>query len=405
MNVWARCVAPTEGRPIASAPLRGSALLTWSFSPRDRRRSNNAGPTCPGARLPGPGAGHELEPPGASREERKRSIDDLERDGSHCHGSGLRARLGSRSGSLPTRPCEFESSRTAFGLGRQRPASASRQPCRSEGARAAPATVPPAPAPASVAAADPLAPHEVFGFAPYWSLDQSAGFNVAGLTTLAYFSVGINANGSLNESGPGWNGYESQALSTLITRAHAAGKRVVLTVNDFDQHSLDALTSNPAAATTLSKALVGAIGAKSLDGVNLDLEGAGSADQAGLTALVTTVSDTLHFINPHWQVTMDTYASSAGDPGGFYDIPALAGVVDAFFVMEYSPNVAAPAQAASPLTSSLFSDLSTAAQYAAAVPAGKVILGTPLFGMIGRPRGTRSPTPRRARRRRSPTSR
>ncbi len=214
-----------------------------------------------------------------------------------------------------------------------------------------PATVPPAPAPASVAAADPLAPHEVFGFAPYWSLDQSAGFNVAGLTTLAYFSVGINADGSLNESGPGWNGYESQALSTLITRAHAAGKRVVLTVNDFDQHSLDALTSNPAAATTLSKALVGAIGAKSLDGVNLDLEGAGSADQAGLTALVTTVSDTLHFINPHWQVTMDTYASSAGDPGGFYDIPALAGVVDAFFVMEYSPNVAAPAQAASPLTS------------------------------------------------------
>ena len=244
-----------------------------------------------------------------------------------------------------------------------------------------PATVPPAPAPASVAAADPLAPHEVFGFAPYWSLDQSAGFNVAGLTTLAYFSVGINADGSLNESGPGWNGYESQALSTLITRAHAAGKRVVLTVNDFDQHSLDALTSNPAAATTLSKALVGAIGAKSLDGVNLDLEGAGSADQAGLTALVTTVSDALHFINPHWQVTMDTYASSAGDPGGFYDIPALAGVVDAFFVMEYSPNVAAPAQAASPLTSALFSDLSTAAQYAAAVPAGKVILGTPLFGI------------------------
>ena len=151
----------------------------------------------------------------------------------------------------------------------------------------APATVPPVAAPTSVATAAPLAPHEVFGFAPYWSLDQSAGFNVAGLTTLAYFSVGINADGSLNQSGPGWNGYESQALSTLITRAHAAGSRVVLTVNDFDQRSLDALTSNPAAATTLSNALVGAIEAKNFDGVNLDLEGAGSADQAGLTALVT----------------------------------------------------------------------------------------------------------------------
>ena len=244
----------------------------------------------------------------------------------------------------------------------------------------APATVPPAPAPASVAAAAPLSPHEVFGFAPYWSLDQSAAFDVAGLTTLAYFSVGINADGSLNESGPGWNGYESQALSTLISRVHAAGKRVVLTVNDFDQRSLDALTSNPAAAVTLSEALVGAIEAKSLDGVNLDLEGAGSADQAGLTALVTAVSNTLHGVNAHWQVTMDTYASSAGDPGGFYDISALAGAVDAFFVMEYSPNVAAPARPSSPLTSSLFSDLTTVEQYAAALPGDKVILGAPLYG-------------------------
>ena len=46
--------------------------------------------------------------------------------------------------------------------------------------------------------------------------------------------------------------------------------------------------------------------------------------------------------------------------------------------MEYSPNIAAPAQAGSPLTSSLFSDLTTMAQYAAAVPADKVILGDAL---------------------------
>ena len=243
-----------------------------------------------------------------------------------------------------------------------------------------PATVPPAPASPAVAGGSPLLSHEVFGFVPYWTLDQSAGFDVAGLTTLDYFSIGINPNGTLDESGAGWNGYESQALSTLITRAHGAGERVVLTVNDFDQHSLDELTSSPAAAITLSNALIGAIQAKSLDGVNLDLEGTGSSDQAGLTRLVATVSSALHGVNAHWQVTMDTYASSADDPAGFYNISALANLVDAFFVMEYSPNVAATAQASSPLTSSLFSDLSTIQQYAAAVPADKVILGTPLYG-------------------------
>ncbi|HEY5245627.1 MAG TPA: glycosyl hydrolase family 18 protein, partial [Acidimicrobiales bacterium] len=248
-------------------------------------------------------------------------------------------------------------------------------------AKLAPATSSPAPAPASVATAAPLASHEVFGFAPYWTLDQSTTYDVAGSTTIAYFAVGINPDGTLDESGSGWNGYESQDLVNLIDRAHAAGVRVVLTVNDFDQQSLDQLTSSPTAPTTLAQALIGAVEAKDLDGVNLDLEGDGSADQAGLTNLVGQVSTALHQVNPHWQVTMDTYASSAGDPNGFYDVPALANVVDGFFVMQYSPNLSGSAQATSPLTSSLFNDVTTAGQYAAAVPASKVILGAPLFGL------------------------
>ena len=41
----------------------------------------------------------------------------------------------------------------------------------------------------------------------------------------------MNADGTLDESGAGWNGYQSQDLADLVTRAHAAGDRVVLTVN------------------------------------------------------------------------------------------------------------------------------------------------------------------------------
>jgi hypothetical protein len=93
------------------------------------------------------------------------------------------------------------------------------------------------------------------------------------------------------------------------------------------------------------------------------------------------VSEALHRADPHDQVTMDTYASSASGSNGFYDIPALASLVDGFFVMEYSPNVAASAQATSPLTSGLFSVQTTVDEYAAAVPPSKVILGLPYFGM------------------------
>ncbi len=245
----------------------------------------------------------------------------------------------------------------------------------------APATAPPAPAPPSLATAPPLKPHEVFGFAPYWTLAQAGGFNLAGISTLAYFAVGVNPDGTLEESGPGWTGYESQALANLVTQAHAAGDRVVLTVNNFDQGQLDALTSSPTAAATLAGAIVAAVEAKNLDGVNLDLEGQGSADNAGLTRLVDTVSWVMHAVNPHYQVTMDTYSSSASGTNGWFDIPALAGAVDAFFVMEYNPNLGASQGPSSPLTSGMFSDQTAVNEYDAVVPPSKVILGVPFFGI------------------------
>lgn len=242
-------------------------------------------------------------------------------------------------------------------------------------------TDPPAAAPPSLAGAPPLRPHEVLGFAPYWTLDQSAGFNVNQLSTIAYFSIDVNPDGTLSESGPGWNGFQSQDLSNLITRAHAAGDRVVLTVTCFDQSALDQLTSSTSAPSTLATALIGAIRAKNLDGVNLDFEGSGSADQTGLTRLVTQVSTAIHGVNPDYQVTMDTYASSAGDPGGFYNIRALAPAVDGFFVMEYQLNLQSGGSAVSPLTSTMFSDRTAVDQYLAAVPASKVLLGLPYFGI------------------------
>ncbi len=114
-----------------------------------------------------------------------------------------------------------------------------------------PATSTPAPAPPSLAGAAPLQSHEIFGYAPYWTLPQSSGFDVQSLTTLAYFSVDANADGTLNQSGAGWNGYESQDLVNLVNRSHAAGDRVVLTVTCFSQSSLNAVTSDPGAPARL----------------------------------------------------------------------------------------------------------------------------------------------------------
>jgi len=243
------------------------------------------------------------------------------------------------------------------------------------------ATSAPEPAPPSLAGAPPLQSHEVFGYAPYWTLPESSGFDVKDLTTLAYFSVDANGDGSLDESGSGWNGYESQDLVDLVSRAHAAGDRVVLTVTCFSQSALDQITSDPSAAGRLSAALIAAVSAKSLDGVNFDFEGEGSADRAGLTALITHVSAALHASDPHWQVSMATYASAAGDPGSFYDVAALAPAVDAFFVMAYDMNdTTQPSPTAPLLAGNGYTDLQALREFTAVVPAQKIILGVPFYG-------------------------
>ncbi len=242
------------------------------------------------------------------------------------------------------------------------------------------ATAPPTPAPPSLEGQPALRAHEMFGFAPYWTLPISSGFNLDGLTTLAYFSVDVAGNGTVVQSGPGWVGYQSQALADLVTRAHGAGDRVVLTASCFVQSALNQMAADPTAGPRLAASLVALVAAKNLDGINIDFEGRGSKDQAGLDTLVAAVSSAMRRANPHWQVTMDTYASSAGDPSGFYDIAGLAPNVDGFFVMAYDMNAPSTPSPTAPLTGAGFTDLDAVQQYSAVVSPSKVILGVPYYG-------------------------
>jgi len=243
-----------------------------------------------------------------------------------------------------------------------------------------PATAPPAPAPPTLAASPPLHSHEVFGFAPWWDLGNETAFDVRDLTTLAYFSVDVNPDGTVDQSNSGWVGYESQALADLVSRAHAAQDRVVLTVTCFDQHALDQLTSDPSVPNRLASTLIQLVSAKNLDGVNFDFEGNGPQDRQGLDNLIASVTGQLRGANPHWQLSMSTYASSAGDPNGFFDIGGLAPSVDGFFVMAYDMNSRSSPSPTAPLTGPGNDDAVDMAEYSHVVPRSKIILGVPYYG-------------------------
>jgi hypothetical protein len=84
--------------------------------------------------------------------------------------------------------------------------------------------------------------HEVFGFAPYWTLSQEQSFDFTSLSTAAYFGVDVNGDGSLVQSGAGWSGFQGQDLVDLVARAHAAKTRVVLVAKTFDAAALHRLS-------------------------------------------------------------------------------------------------------------------------------------------------------------------
>src|SRR5207237_9432242 len=88
---------------------------------------------------------------------------------------------------------------------------------------------------------------------------------------------------------------------------------------------------------------------------------------------------------------VDTYASSATDSVGFFDISALNASVDSFFVMaydlEYSNYARPPASCSTfclgptgPVAGYYYTDTSTPAQYRSVVAPSHVILGLPYYG-------------------------
>ena len=254
---------------------------------------------------------------------------------------------------------------------------------------------------------------EVFGFALASSLsDPTVGYpswNFNLLSTVAFFGLHVNDDGTIaNDSGlTVWN---STQLSDLVTTAHSHGVKVVLTVikQDFNSGTPDMCAALAQRATTVSQTAT-QVSAKGVDGVNFDFEGLNGTCPNGQSAqsMMTDLARQMRAALPSGSyLSVDTYASSAGDSLGFFDVPGLNAYVDSFFVMaydlEYSNYTHPPTSCAqfclgptAPLTSYYYNDTTTASQYISAVGAGKVILGVPYYGRkacVGSPAPNQFPT-------------
>ncbi|MGH7765323.1 MAG: glycosyl hydrolase family 18 protein, partial [Candidatus Dormibacteraceae bacterium] len=228
---------------------------------------------------------------------------------------------------------------------------------------------------------------EVFGFAPYWALNQNSTWNYRLLTTLTYFGLTLNRDGNIDTTVSGYSEWSSQDLVTIINNAHAAGDRVLVTVKQFQTEAINRVVTDPALTNVAIGNIMNAIAAMNLDGVNIDFEGQTSSTypllQTGLTTFMTQLSQTVHAKWPNAEVTIDTYTGAASWDGGIFNITNLAPVVDAFFIMAYDmpfDDYVGHAAANAPMTNFLYNDTLAVQQYLTKAPASKIILGVPYYG-------------------------
>ncbi len=256
--------------------------------------------------------------------------------------------------------------------------------------------------PARAAAGGPGPTREVFGFVNAGNIaDAQVGYstwNFSLLSTVAFFGLHVNsADGSLVTTDTGWAEWSSSDLTNLLAAAHGAGVRVVVSIilQDFTASNATMCSGLQHASTTVSR-VTAEVAAKGVDGVNLDYEGLNAPCGSTTTAaMLTSFAGQLRAsLSAGSYLSIDTYGGSAGAPGGFFDVPGLAGSVDSFFVMAYdldqSNFPSPPLSCASycmnpvaPLTAYQFNDTAIAGQYTAVVPATKVILGVPYYGRTG----------------------
>jgi spore germination protein len=230
---------------------------------------------------------------------------------------------------------------------------------------------------------------EVFGFAPYWTFNKLQNVNFDVLTTFSYFGLDVDGMGNVEQSGSGYDTFQSDEATQIFQKAHDHNTRVVLTLTQMEPGEILALMDNPQAQENAINQAVTMVKERGIDGINVDLEYGSDPGQDyrnKFSRFITNLTNRMHKEIPQSQVTVSVYASAIKDPK-IYDIKALGQVADGIFMMAYDFAVAGSDNAipTSPLhghkEGKYWYDVSSAVEdFLTQMPANKLILGVPYYG-------------------------
>ncbi|MCX7862293.1 MAG: glycosyl hydrolase family 18 protein [Bacteroidales bacterium] len=217
----------------------------------------------------------------------------------------------------------------------------------------------------------------VFGWHPYWSNGLEANYDWSLLTDLSYFCYAVNPNTGNATSTNNWS------TANVVTQALAHGVRVNLCVTLFSDHAT--FLTNSTAKQTLINNLISLVSQRGAHGVNIDFEGLPSSQKTNFTNFMIDLCNQFHSQIPNSQVSLCLYSV---DWNNVFDIPTLKNYVDLFTIMGYDyyysgSSTAGPTSPLYSLTSSYDYNVTKSITYYlnAGVPANKLVLGLPYYGI------------------------
>jgi len=231
----------------------------------------------------------------------------------------------------------------------------------------------------------PVPGHEVYGYLPYWEMDDGIAAHLAStdLTTLGLFSVTHKKSGAIATGERGYKSVSGERGRQLIREAHDRGVRVELVYTSFGGKKNAAFFGNSKAQDRAIEGLLALAADLGVDGVNVDVELLDLGDVPAYGAFVGRLREALRAATAGATVSV---ATGAGVRGTAMAAAAATAGADRIFLMGYDYHTAGSEPGASaPIgrRDGSEKDLNWSLDLYrdAGVPPQRTVLGLPLYGV------------------------